>query len=60
MLLLSGVFVAMTLAVFTGYGVLAAGVRHRVIDRRGAVHRLRRVFAASFVGLGAKLAATTR
>jgi threonine/homoserine/homoserine lactone efflux protein len=58
MLLLSGIFMALTFVVFVAYGVLAAHVRRHVIDRPGIVRRLRQVFAASFVGLAAKLAAT--
>jgi threonine/homoserine/homoserine lactone efflux protein len=60
MLLLSGVFMAMTLVVFTGYGLFAAGVRRHLVDRPRVVDRVRKVFAASFVALGVKLAATTR
>jgi threonine/homoserine/homoserine lactone efflux protein len=60
MLGLSGVFMAMTLVVFTGYGLFAAGVRRHLVDRPRVVDRVRKVFAASFVALGVKLAATTR
>jgi threonine/homoserine/homoserine lactone efflux protein len=60
MLLLSGVFMAMTLVIFTGYGLFAAGVRRHLVDRPRVVERVRKVFAASFVALGVKLAATTR
>jgi threonine/homoserine/homoserine lactone efflux protein len=60
MLALSGVFMAMTLVVFAGYGLFAAAVREHLIARPGVVRRLRRLFAASFVALGAKLAATHR
>jgi threonine/homoserine/homoserine lactone efflux protein len=60
LLMLSGVFMAMTLVVFVGYGVMAAAVRRHLIDRPRVVQRARRVFAASFVGLGVKLATTSR
>lgn len=60
MLALSGVFMLMTLAVFAGYGVFAAAVRRHLIDRPRIVAAVRRAFAASFVALGAKLAATAR
>jgi threonine/homoserine/homoserine lactone efflux protein len=60
MLLLSAVFMAMTLAVFAVYGVLAAALRTRILARPRIVRRLRRAFAASFVALGARLAITAR
>jgi threonine/homoserine/homoserine lactone efflux protein len=60
MLALSGVFMAMTLIVFAGYGLFAAAVREHLIARPRVMWRMRRLFAVSFVALGAKLAATTR
>ena len=57
---LSGVFMAMTFVVFVIYGVAAASVRRRIIDRPRVVQNLRRAFATSFVGLGIKLATTSR
>jgi threonine/homoserine/homoserine lactone efflux protein len=51
---------AMTFVVFVIYGVGAAAVRRHVIDRPLVVQRIRQVFAVSFVGLGVKLAATSR
>jgi threonine/homoserine/homoserine lactone efflux protein len=60
MLALSGVFMAMTLVVFVGYGLFAAANREHLISRPRIVRRMRQTFAASFVALGAKLAATTR
>ena len=57
---LSGVFMAMTFVVFVIYGVGAAAVRRHVIDRPRIVQSVRRVFAASFVGLGIKLASSSR
>ena len=60
MLGLSAVFMAMTFLVFAGYGVFAAAVRVHLIERPRVVRRMRRLFAASFVGLSAKLATTAR
>jgi threonine/homoserine/homoserine lactone efflux protein len=60
LLVLSATFMAMTFIVFVIYGVGAAAVRQHVIDRPQVVQRVRRLFAASFVGLGIKLAATSR
>ena len=50
----------MTFVVFALYGVLAAAVRHRLIDRPRIVLRIRKAFAGSFVLLSAKLATTAR
>lgn len=60
MLALSGVFMAMTLIVFVGYGLFAAAVREHLISRPRVVRRMRRLFAVSFLGLGVKLAVTDR
>ena len=60
LLLLSGVFMAMTFVVFVIYGVCAAALRSHVLGRPRVVQSIRRVFAASFVALGIKLAATSR
>lgn len=60
LLLLSGVFMAMTFIVFCAYGAAASAARRHIIGRPQVVRRLRRVFAASFLGLGIKLAATSR
>jgi len=57
---LSLVFMAMTLAVFVVYGVLAASVRDHVIARPRVLAWMRRAFAAAFLALGAKLAAAER
>jgi threonine/homoserine/homoserine lactone efflux protein len=58
MLSLSAVFMAMTFLVFVGYGLFAAALRRHLIERPRVVRRVRQVFAASFVGLSAKLATT--
>jgi threonine/homoserine/homoserine lactone efflux protein len=60
LLLLSGVFMAMTFIVFVIYGVCAAAVRRHVIERPRVTVAVRRLFAASFLGLGVKLATTRR
>jgi threonine/homoserine/homoserine lactone efflux protein len=51
---------AMTFVVLAGYGVFAAAVRGDLVDRPRLVRGLRRMFAASFVAVGAKLALRTR
>jgi threonine/homoserine/homoserine lactone efflux protein len=51
---------AMTFVVFVIYGVGASAVRRHVIERPKVIQRMRRLFAASFVGLGIKLATTAR
>jgi threonine/homoserine/homoserine lactone efflux protein len=56
MLALSAVFMAMTFVVFAGYGLFAAAMRRHVVERPRVVTRIRRLFAASFVALGARLA----
>ncbi|MGF6311610.1 threonine/homoserine/homoserine lactone efflux protein [Bradyrhizobium sp. i1.8.4] len=57
---LSGVFMAMTFAVFAIYGLFAASVRDRVVTRPKVMAWLRRSFAAGFALLGAKLAFAER
>ncbi len=54
--MLSSVFIAMTFIVFAAYGIFAAGAREHLIARPHIIKRIRRVFAVSFVALGAKLA----
>ena len=60
MLELSGVFMAMTFAVFVVYGLFAASVRDRVVTRPRVMAWLRRSFAAGFAALGARLAFAER
>jgi threonine/homoserine/homoserine lactone efflux protein len=60
LLLLSGVFMAMTFAVFVVYGILAHAFRQAVIESPRVQSWLRRGFAAAFAGLGAELALTER
>ncbi|MFO1226996.1 LysE family translocator [Roseateles sp.] len=57
---LSGVFMAMTFAVFVAYGLLAHAFRRTVIESRTVQDVLRRSFAAAFAGLGLKLALSER
>jgi len=56
LLVLSGVFMLVTLIVFAAYGVLAAALRDHVIRRPKVAQWLRRSFAACFVAMGARLA----
>lgn len=56
LLLLSGVFMAMTFVVFVLYGFLAYVFRRAVIESPRVQAWLRRGFAAAFAGLGANLA----
>ena len=60
LLLLSGVFMAMTFAVFVVYGFLAHTFRNAVIESPGVQAWLRRSFSAAFVGLGVNLAASEK
>ncbi|GFE61954.1 LysE family translocator [Geobacter sp. AOG2] len=56
LLLLSGIFMAMTFAVFLVYGLLAHAFRTAVIESKTVQSWLRRSFAAAFAGLGVHLA----
>jgi len=56
MLLLGVLFMAVTFVVFAGYAVAAAAVRDQVISRPRILTAIQRVFAVSFVALGARLA----
>lgn len=60
MMLLSGVFMAMTFFVFVLYGLLANLFRTAVIESPKVQGWLRRSFAASFAGLGLNLAFAQR
>jgi threonine/homoserine/homoserine lactone efflux protein len=60
MVALSAVFMAMTFATFVLYAVAAGLLRDRVLTRPRLVTRIRRVFAASFVALSARLAVQSR
>jgi threonine/homoserine/homoserine lactone efflux protein len=60
MLVLSAVFMVMTMVVFAAYGATAALLRDRVLSRPRLVARIRKTFAASFAVLGARLAVESR
>ena len=60
MLVLSGVFMAMTFVVFAGYGLAAAALRDKVLSRPKVVDGIRKVFAATFAVLAGRLAVETR
>ena len=60
MVQLSAVFMLLTFVVFAVYGLFAAAVRRHVVSRPRVMDWMRRGFAASFVALGARLAATSR
>jgi threonine/homoserine/homoserine lactone efflux protein len=60
MLVLSAVFMLMTLVVFVIYGLFAAAVRDHVMSRPRVLAWMRRTFAAAFVALGVKLALAER
>jgi threonine/homoserine/homoserine lactone efflux protein len=60
MLMLSIMFMSLTLVVFVGYGLFAAAIRQHVISRPGVLTWMRRTFAAAFVMLGVKLALQER
>ena len=58
--MLSGVFMAMTFAVFVVYGFAAHAFRRAVINSPRVQSWLRRSFAAAFAGLGAQLVFSER
>lgn len=60
LLMLSGVFMAMTLVIFVIYGLLAHAFRRAVLGSPRVQAWLRRGFAATFAGLGMQLALTER
>lgn len=60
MLVLSALFMGMTLAVFVVYGLLANVFRRAVIESPRVQHWLRRSVAAVFAGLGLNLAFAQR
>ncbi len=60
MLLLSAIFMFMTLIVFIGYGVLANQVRCYISQSPKIVQSVQRVFSGLFVAIGFKLATMER
>jgi threonine/homoserine/homoserine lactone efflux protein len=60
MVYLSVVFMAVTFAVFSLYGVFAAAARNKVFSRPRVVAWMRRSFGATYLVLAGRLAAQTR
>jgi threonine/homoserine/homoserine lactone efflux protein len=60
MLLLSGIFMAMTFVVFVAYGLLASVVRERITSQPRVMTWMRRTFAGAFVAVAARLALAPR
>jgi threonine/homoserine/homoserine lactone efflux protein len=60
MMMLSAVFMLMTLVVFVVYGLAAAAVRDHVISRPRVMTGMRLAFAGAFAALGARLALAQR
>lgn len=56
LLVLSGIFMLMTFAVFALYGIFAASMRQHVISNARVMRGMRVGFAAGFAALAAKLA----
>ncbi len=56
MLILGGVFMLMTFAVFVVYGFLSASFSRFIVNSKKATIAIQKLFAASFAGLGLKLA----
>jgi threonine/homoserine/homoserine lactone efflux protein len=52
----SAVFMVMTFVTFAAYAVAAGALRDRILTRPRLVARIRKVFAATFVALSARLA----
>jgi threonine/homoserine/homoserine lactone efflux protein len=60
LLLLSGIFMAMTFTVFALYGLIASRARHLALESPGFLVGLRRGFAGIFALLGVRLALAER
>lgn len=60
MLVLAGIFMALTFVVFVGYGAFASAARRHVISRPAVMRWLRRGFAGAFGLLGVRLALADR
>ncbi|HET9905253.1 MAG TPA: LysE family translocator [Anaerolineales bacterium] len=58
MILLSGVFMAITLFVFALYGILASGIRAYLMKSSEAIARLQKAFAVILAGFAVQLAAS--
>jgi threonine/homoserine/homoserine lactone efflux protein len=60
LVVLSGVFMAITLAVFIAYGALASSVRTYIFSSPRILAGLRRSFAAAFAAMAVRLAVADR
>ena len=60
MILLSAVFMGLTLIVFALYGILASGVSAYLVNSTTAVKRLQQAFAVILAGFAVKLALTEK
>jgi threonine/homoserine/homoserine lactone efflux protein len=60
MIWLSAIFMAVTLVVFSVYGVFAAALRRQVISRPRVVSWIRRSFGATYLVLAGRLAVQSR
>ena len=60
MMVMSGVFMAMTFAVFVVYGVFAALVGEKILRSETVLKWMRRTVAATFAGFGLRLALIDR
>jgi threonine/homoserine/homoserine lactone efflux protein len=56
MLMLSAIFMLLTLLVFAGYGIFAAAMRAKVLGRPRVVAWIRRGFAGTYIALAGRLA----
>ncbi|WP_303621686.1 LysE family translocator [Pantoea sp. GL120224-02] len=60
MLVLSAIFMLLTLFIFMLYGAFAALMRRRVLEKPRVMRFMNRIFALSFVCLGIKLLISSR
>lgn len=58
--ILSATFMALTFAIFVGYGLAADAVRNRILSSRRATRWMQRTFATAFASFAVKLALTDR
>jgi len=56
LIMLAAIFMVLTFVIFVGYGAMASMARDYVISRPNVMIWIKRVFAGTFVFLGAKLA----
>jgi threonine/homoserine/homoserine lactone efflux protein len=60
MIWLSAIFMAVTLVVFSAYGVFAAALRRQVVSRPRVIAWIRRSFGATYLVLAGRLAVQSR